>query len=107
MITTPIELITREEAAAIAKVHPSTIDKAIRAKVLTKRNTGRNVRILVSDLVKWLGGSEILTREEAAALVRVHVCTIDKAIRQKQLAVVKIGRVVRISRQALDAWINA
>ncbi len=50
-------------------------------------------------------GSEILTRDEAAALARVDVRTIDEAIRQKQLAVVKIGRAVRISHQSLVAWI--
>lgn len=99
------QVLTKVEAAEIAKVHPATIDKAIRARALAVVRIGNKVRIRQQSLSSWLKGSAVVTREEAAEIAKVHICTIDKAIRAGDLAVTKIGRSVRISRESLDAWL--
>jgi excisionase family DNA binding protein len=45
-----------------------------------------------------------LTRDEAADYLRVSVATIARAIAQKRIAVVRIGRRVVFTFEALDAF---
>ncbi|WP_342378124.1 helix-turn-helix domain-containing protein [Myxococcus stipitatus] len=52
-----------------------------------------------------LGGSDFLTVEEAAALLRVNRKTLYEAIRLGQVpGVMRLGRVLRIRRVALVEW---
>jgi excisionase family DNA binding protein len=49
---------------------------------------------------------EYLTRPEVADLLRVHPLTIRNWIVEEGLPIVRMGRSVRISRAALDLWIE-
>lgn len=52
------------------------------------------------------GESPTLTVDEAAALLRVDRKTLYEAVRRKQIpGVVRIGRVIRISRVAFESWL--
>ncbi len=51
---------------------------------------------------------EVLTVEEAAALLRVNHKTLRDAIRRSEVpGVVRLGRVIRLSRTALLDWMKA
>jgi excisionase family DNA binding protein len=51
---------------------------------------------------------EVLTVEEAAALLRVNHKTLRDAIRRNEVpGVVRLGRVIRLSRTALLEWLQA
>jgi len=51
---------------------------------------------------------EVLTVEEAAALLRVNHKTLRDAINRKEVpGVIRLGRVIRLSRPALLEWLKA
>jgi excisionase family DNA binding protein len=48
----------------------------------------------------------LLTAEELAALLRVQPKTVYAAIRRRQIpGIVRVGRLIRISRTAVLAWL--
>jgi excisionase family DNA binding protein len=50
---------------------------------------------------------DVMTVEELAAHLRVRPKTIYAAIRRKQIpGIVRVGRVIRISRSAVLAWLS-
>jgi excisionase family DNA binding protein len=50
-------ILTRREAAEIARVSQKTIDRAIRRRVLRRVENGvRRVRIAYSELMRWMNG---------------------------------------------------
>jgi excisionase family DNA binding protein len=50
---------------------------------------------------------EVLTVEEAAALLRVNHKTLREAIHRNEVpGVVRLGRVIRLSRTALLDWVQ-
>lgn len=50
--------------------------------------------------------SEVLTVDEVADLLRVDRKTVYEAIRRRELpGVVRVGRAIRVSRVALEAWL--
>ena len=52
--------------------------------------------------------SEVLTVEEAAALLRVNHKTLRDAIHRNEVpGVIRLGRVIRLSRTALLEWLKA
>ena len=51
-------------------------------------------------------GAELLRVEEVAAALGVHRSTVFEMLRHGELPVLRIGRLVRIPRKALDAWIE-
>jgi excisionase family DNA binding protein len=55
-----------------------------------------------------LGGSpdvdEVLTAEEVAAYLRIHLITVRRWCRQGELPAAKVGRSYRIRRMDLDRW---
>lgn len=52
--------------------------------------------------------TEVLTVDEAAAILRVHPKTLYEAIRLGSVpGVLRLGRAIRISRVALDQWVRA
>jgi excisionase family DNA binding protein len=48
----------------------------------------------------------LLTRDEAAAALKLCTRTVDKLIRNGELPVVRIGRRVLVSVSAIEAWIS-
>lgn len=50
---------------------------------------------------------QLLTVEEVAAILRTHPDCVYRMIRAKQLPAVRLGRAVRVVREALDRWILA
>lgn len=48
---------------------------------------------------------ELLTRPEAAELLRVSQTTVSRLISAGQLGSVKVGRQIRISRDAIDRYL--
>jgi excisionase family DNA binding protein len=50
---------------------------------------------------------ELLTADEVAAILRTHPDCVYRLIRAKQLPAVRLGRAVRVFREALDRWIHA
>ena len=52
-----------------------------------------------------MGDQEYLTRLEAAAVLRTCDQTVDKRIREGELAAVKVGRRVLIPRESVDAYL--
>ena len=62
--------------------------------------------ILVGD--RGMQGDEMLTAEEVAKIMKVHITTVRKWIRSNELKVVEIGtREYRIRRSELDRFIQA
>ena len=62
--------------------------------------------ILVGDI--GMLGDEMLTAEEVAKIMKVHITTVRKWIRSNELKVVEIGtREYRIRRSELDRFIQA
>lgn len=47
---------------------------------------------------------EVMTAEEVAAYLRVHLITVRRWCRQGELPAVKVGRSYRIRRTDLDRW---
>ncbi len=47
---------------------------------------------------------EVLTAEEVAAYLRVHLMTVRRWCRQGELPAAKVGRSYRIRRADLDRW---
>ena len=47
---------------------------------------------------------EVMTAEEVAAYLRVHLITVRRWCRQGELSAVKVGRSYRIRRADLDRW---
>lgn len=47
----------------------------------------------------------LLTVEEVAAILRTHPDCVYRMIRAKRLPAVRLGRAVRVAREALDRWI--
>lgn len=45
------------------------------------------------------------SQDEVAALVGVHVITIKRACKRRELTFYKIGRSVRIPQSAIDEWL--
>lgn len=52
------------------------------------------------------GRPELLRVEQVAAELGVHRSTVFEMLRRGELPVLRIGRLVRIPRKALDAWIE-
>ena len=51
--------------------------------------------------------SSVLTVDEAAALLRVNRKSLYQAIRENKVpGVVRLGRVIRLSRAALESWMQ-
>jgi excisionase family DNA binding protein len=50
--------------------------------------------------------SDYLTLEEAADLLRIHWQTLRRLLKRGRVPGRKLGNQWRISRAALDAWIN-
>lgn len=46
------------------------------------------------------------TKSQIVALVPVSLTTVNKAIREEELVVTRVGRRVFISRESLKAWAN-
>ena len=49
---------------------------------------------------------KVLTRPEAAKLLRVSVRTLDYLTKTNQVPLKKIGRSIRFSEKALEHWIE-
>ncbi len=47
---------------------------------------------------------EVLTAEEVAGYLRVHLMTVRRWCREGMLPAVKVGRAYRIKRTELDQW---
>jgi len=52
------------------------------------------------------GPEDVLTTEEAAALLRLHPQTVRRLVRQGTLPGRKLGRDLRFSRRQLMAWVE-
>jgi excisionase family DNA binding protein len=52
------------------------------------------------------GEPKVYTIEEAAAILKVHPRTINRLLERGELRGFRVGRVWRISREALDAYIH-
>ncbi len=50
---------------------------------------------------------ELLTRDEAADVLRVHVATIDRLVREGKLRASKFGATVRISHASIGEFLSA
>lgn len=50
---------------------------------------------------------EVLTLEEAAALLSMHPKVVAKYVRERGLPALRIGREYRFRRSALMAWLDA
>lgn len=51
--------------------------------------------------------SDVMTVEEAAALLRLNRKSLYQAISLNQVpGVIRIGRVIRLSRRALESWMQ-
>jgi excisionase family DNA binding protein len=50
---------------------------------------------------------ELLTRDEAADVLRVHVATLDRLVREGKLRASKFGATVRISRASIGEFLAA
>jgi excisionase family DNA binding protein len=48
---------------------------------------------------------ELLTKEEAARILRVAVRYIDRCVVERRIRFVKLGRYIRIPRSAIDEYI--
>jgi len=49
----------------------------------------------------------LLTVDEVAAILRTHPDVVYRLIKTKQLPALRLGRAVRVVREALDRWILA
>lgn len=49
---------------------------------------------------------ELLTLEQVAKLLRLHTSTVYRMVKRGKIPAVKVGRVWRFSRDALDKWLN-
>ncbi|MBI2793828.1 MAG: helix-turn-helix domain-containing protein [Ignavibacteria bacterium] len=49
---------------------------------------------------------ELLTRAEAASLLRISIATLHRAVKSGQLVPNYVGRRVLFTHQALEAWIG-
>jgi excisionase family DNA binding protein len=49
---------------------------------------------------------EVLTLEQVAQLLRLHSSTIYRMAKRGEIPGVKVGRVWRFSKDALDKWLN-
>jgi excisionase family DNA binding protein len=47
---------------------------------------------------------DVLTLEEVADYLRVHLTTVRRWCREGQLPALRVGRTVRVRRADLDAW---
>lgn len=47
---------------------------------------------------------DVLTLEEVAEYLRVHLTTVRRWCRDGQLPALRVGRTVRVRRADLDAW---
>lgn len=49
---------------------------------------------------------DLMTRQEAAELLRVSLPTLDRLLRQNKLPVIRIGKSVRFRKSSLQAMID-
>lgn len=68
-----------------------------------------SVAVLYSEAGPLLGQEgrpvdEVLTAEEVAAYLRIHLITVRRWCRQGELPAAKVGRSYRIRRVDLDRW---
>lgn len=49
--------------------------------------------------------NDYLTTEDVAKMLRVSKPTVRKAVEQQGLPAIRLGRVVRFERQAVEAWL--
>lgn len=56
--------------------------------------------------MKNLTSNDLLTREEAAEVLRVSLTTMSRILGSGRLPHLRIGRAVRIPREALDAYVR-
>ena len=49
---------------------------------------------------------DLLTRKEAASLLRVSLPTLDRMLREHQLPVIRLGHSVRFKRSSLIAMLD-
>lgn len=57
--------------------------------------------------IEWVQTDPLLTKPQAAEYLSMSLRMIDRLISQRQIAVVHIGRAVRIRRSELDSYIQA
>lgn len=51
--------------------------------------------------------NELYTIEELSELLKVSTRTIRRLIRRRELPVIRIGRQLRFSRKAVNAWLES
>ena len=51
-------------------------------------------------------GCELLTSEEAAALLRINPKTLQRMVREGKVPAIKIGKLWRFHKTALDEWLR-
>jgi excisionase family DNA binding protein len=56
-------ILTREEAAAFLKIHPSTLQKMAIAKKIPGAKVGREWRFVEDDLIEWVRNRYDIPRE--------------------------------------------
>jgi len=49
---------------------------------------------------------EVLTLHQVASLLQLHSSTIYRMVKRGEIPAVKVGRVWRFSKDALDRWLN-
>jgi excisionase family DNA binding protein len=49
---------------------------------------------------------EVLTLEQVAKLLRLHRSTVYRMVKRGEIPALKVGRVWRFSKEALDAWLR-
>lgn len=49
---------------------------------------------------------EVLTLQQVARLLRLHSSTVYRMVKRGEIPAVKVGRVWRFSKDALDTWLS-
>ncbi|MFC1656442.1 helix-turn-helix domain-containing protein [Patescibacteria group bacterium] len=104
-----LKFYTLEQVAKLLKVHRTYVSSLIASGQIKAIKIGRSYRISESDLFEFLGGEtkEVYTVSELAKLLQLHRNSIVKLINSKKLQGIKIGKLYRVTDQALENFLNS
>lgn len=110
------QMVTRKEAAAMLGVHPDTIRRFAKAGRLKPHRSGANlVRYKRAEVAACLDDGtpapapeiDLVTRDEAAVLLKCSIATIQRRVIEKKLTPVRFGgRAIRFARTEVLALVD-